>query len=432
MQNKTNRRAVLKSSLAASTAAIAPLVLSNRVFGANDRVAVGMIGVKNQGSGNLNRFHAAGADIVAICDVDSSVAAAGVNLMEKKKSPKPSVFRDYRDLLGQKGIDAVVITVPDHWHALMTIHACQAGKDVYCEKPLSLTIAEGRRMVQAARDNNRIVQTGSQQRSSQEFWRACMLVRNGKIGRVKEVHVGIPLPNHPGPLDADSEVPPELNWEMWLGPAPWKAYNSKRVHYNFRFWWDYSGGQMTNFGAHHLDIAQWGLGMDEGGPVAVDGTATFHPEKAHEVTESVRLTYTYENGVKLLCGQGQKDIAQGTRFVGTEGEVYVNRGNLKTNPEALAKLSPDELGEIKLYKSTDHTKNFLDCLRSRELPICDVEIGHRSATVCHLGNLVARLGRPVRWDPVAEKIVGDPEAQAMTDRPYRAPYSHDMKFVRKG
>jgi len=411
-----------------------PTIVSSRAFGANDRIAVGLIGVRNQGSGNLKRFQNAGADIVAVCDVDSEVAAAAVKLVD---GPAPQVVADYRELLEKAPVDAVVITVPDHWHALMTIHACQAGKDVYCEKPLSLTIAEGRRMTNAARQFQRIVQTGSQQRSSKEFWQACMLVRNGLIGQVREVQVGIPGPNHPGPLEADSSPPAELNYDLWLGPAPLRAYNSKRVHYNFRFWWDYSGGQMTNWGAHHLDIAQWGLGMDHSGPVSVEGTASFHPEMVHEVTESLRLTYTYANGVKLTCSQGHKDVAGGTRFLGTQGEVFVSRGKLQTSPKELRTLSmenltsqdiPDGFELTQLDRSSDHTQNFLQCMRDRSLPICDVEIGHRSATVCHLGNIVARLGHAIRWDPVTETIQGDLQAQEMVDRPYRQPYTHHLKI----
>jgi predicted dehydrogenase len=232
----TSRRSLLKLTGAACVSSFAsPMLLPSRVFGANERIAIGMIGVKNQGTGNLKRFMAAGVDIAAICDVDSNVSAAAVELVTKSGAPNPKVFSDYRQLLDQKGIDAVVVTVPDHWHALMTIHACQASRDVYCEKPLSLTIAEGRRMVNAARENKRIVQTGSQQRSSKEFWQACMIVRNGLIGELKEIQVGIPNPNHPGPLDADTDPPAELNYDRWLGPAPLRPYNSKRVHYNFRF-----------------------------------------------------------------------------------------------------------------------------------------------------------------------------------------------------
>lgn len=417
-----NRRGFLSRSAGAISSVIAaPMILPRRVWGANDRIAVGCIGVRNQGSGNLKRFMDAGADVVAVCDVDSKVAGAAAETVTKA-GKTCDIVSDYRKLLERSDLDAVVITTPDHWHALMTIHACEAGKDVYCEKPLSLTIAEGRRMVNAARRNSRIVQTGSQQRSSSEFWRACMLVRNGLLGDISEVLVGIPDPNHPGPIGPEERVPAELNYDQWLGPAPFKPYHSKRVHYNFRFWWDYSGGQITNFGAHHLDIAQWALGMDNSGPISAEGTATFHPEKVHEVTETCHITFTYANGVKVQLGQGQKGIPEGVTFVGSKGRLAVNRGRLTSDPKEIAETSLESSSLTKLYQSSDHTKNFLDCIRSRELPICDVEIGHRSATVCHLGNLVARLGRPIKWDPTQEMIVGDSEAQAMTDKPYREGY----------
>ena len=416
------RRAFLKA--AAATFA-APYFVPGRAFGANERVVVGCIGVKNQGSGNLKRFQEAGCDIGAICDVDADVRAAAVKLAN---GSAPELFGDYRKLLERKDLDAVVVTTPDHWHALITIHACQAGKDVYCEKPLSLTIAEGRRMVRAAREGGRIVQTGSQQRSAQEFWKACTLVRNGALGKLQTVLVGIPGNNHPGPLGADTDPPANLDYELWLGPAPFRPYNEKRVHYNFRFWWDYSGGQMTNFGAHHLDIAQWALGMDGSGPIGVEGAATFHPERVHEVTETCRLTYTYASGVTVVVGQGEKDSPGGATFIGSEGRIYVNRGKLTTDPAEIVKQDVNGL-PTQLYRSENHTRNFLDSIKSRELPICDVEIGHRSATVCHLGNLVARLGRAVRGDPEHERVIGDDEAQAMTDKEYRKPWTHEMRFA---
>lgn len=416
------RRDFLKA--AAATFA-APYVIPARAFGANERVVVGCIGVKNQGSGNLKRFQQAGCDIAAICDVDSDVRAAAAKLVEGNM---PELFGDYRKLLERKDLDSVVITTPDHWHALMTIHACQAGKDVYCEKPLSLTIAEGRRMVQAARENGRTVQTGSQQRSSKEFWTASTLVRNGALGKLQTVLVGIPGNNHPGPLGPDTDPPANLDYDFWLGPAPQKPYNEKRVHYNFRFWWDYSGGQMTNFGAHHLDIAQWALGMDSGGPTSIDGKATFHPEKVHEVTETCRLTYTYPGGVTVVVGQGEKDIPGGVTFIGSEGRIFVNRGKLTSDPADILQQDVTAL-PTQLERSTDHTRNFLDCVKSRKLPICDVEVGHRSATVCHLGNIVARLGRGIRWDAEHERVLDDGAAQAMTDKEYRRPWTRDMRFA---
>ena len=248
-----------------------PMFIPSRAFGANERVITGHIGLGGQGRGNLGQFV---SNAVAVCDVDKNNAAKAAKTIADKEGRRCDVYGDYRKLLERKDIDAVVISTPDHWHALTTIHACEAGKDVYCEKPLTLTVAEGRKMVEAARKHKRVVQTGSQQRSSKEFPQACELVRNGHIGKVHTVLVGLPKSNHPGEPVPDSDPPAELDYDMWLGPAPYRPYNSKRVHYNFRFFWDYSGGQMTNWGAHHIDIAQWGLGMDDSGPVEIEGTAT--------------------------------------------------------------------------------------------------------------------------------------------------------------
>lgn len=406
------------------TAAIAaaPLFIPSRAWGANDRIVVGFIGLGNQGGGNLSRFLKRPDVVVGgLCDVDSSHLAKAVKKVEAT-GITPKTYGDYRELLDDKRIDAVVISTPDHWHALPTIHACQAKKDVYCEKPLTLTIREGRRMVEAARENQRVVQTGSQQRSGNEFRQACELVRNGRIGKIERVLVGIEKPNHPGEPVPDSDPPAELDYDFWLGPAPQRPYNQKRVHYNFRFFRDYSGGQMTNWGAHHLDIAQWGLGRDDSGPVKIEGTGTFHPEGWHEVTETCRVTLTYDDGVTVIVGQGQEDIPSGTTFIGTEGQIFVNRGKLRVQPEELAKQPLDE-GAIRLYQSSDHVGNFLDCIRSREKPAADVEIGHRSATACHLANLAIDLKRPLQWDPATESFASDSEANDRLETPYRGPWS---------
>ncbi len=414
---KLNRRAFL----AASTVMAAPYFVPFRAFGANERIVTAHIGVGGQGGSNLNAFLGKGVSPAAICDVDSGRLAKAVKTVTDKGHTCEG-YGDYRKLLDRKDIDAVVISTPDHWHALTTIHACQAGKDVYCEKPLSLTVVEGRCMVEAARANKRIVQTGSQQRSDDKFRLACELVRSGRLGKISEVLVGLPNNNFSGPPVPDSDPPAELDYNMWLGPAPQRPHNTKRLHYSFRFFWDYSGGQMTNFGAHHIDIAQWGLGMDASGPISVEGVATFHPQKWYEVTESCRLTHTYASGAKLVVGQGQKDIPGGATFIGEKGRIFVTRGKITSDPKELLEQPLGE-NDVRLYKSASHHANFLDCIRSRELPICDVEIGHRSATVCHLSNLVAQIGRKIVWDPVRETIVGDDEAAAMLSRPYRTPWT---------
>jgi predicted dehydrogenase len=429
---RTHRREFLRKSAAAISAAASlalPTIVSPRVFGntkaapPSDRVRLGFIGVGNQGGQNVDRFLKMldRVDIVALCDVDSSHLAEIRTRVEGKTKKKCAAYGDYRKLLENKDVDGVVITTPDHWHALATIDACRAGKDVYCEKPLSLTIAEGRAMVNASRATKRIVQTGSQQRSAENFRRACELVRSGRLGKIHTVKVGIAGVNFgkKKPIADSSSPPPELDYDFWLGPAPFRPYHPRHVHYNFRFFWDYSGGQMTNWGAHHLDIAQWGLGMDDSGPVKIEGKARYNAEKLFEVPEWCEVHYEYANGVKIICGQSQKG---GTTFEGENGSIYVSRNKLEANPADILK-SPAGESDVHLYESADHHGNWLDCIHSRELPICDVEIGHRSATVCHLGNIAIRSQKTVHWDPATEKVIGDEEIARMTSRPYRAPWS---------
>jgi predicted dehydrogenase len=404
-----------------------PLIVSSRAIAKvgqpapSDRIGVGFIGVGNRAGANLRGImEFPFADVVAVCEVDSDRLAAAKKKVEKKTHRPCATYSDYRKVLENKDVDAVVVTTPDHWHALATIHACQAGKDVYCEKPLSLTIAEGRAMVAAARANKRIVQTGSQQRSEGDFRHACELVRSGKIGKVHTVRAGISKVNFKGPAVANSDPPLELDYNFWLGPAPQKPYNAKHVHYMFRFFWDYAGGQMTNWGAHHLDIAQWGLGMDESGPVSAEAKGTRY-DKDHwfETPEWCEVTYKYADGTTMICGNGQPG---GTTFEGDKGKIHITRKGMTTHPKELVeeKVGP---GDVHLYESTDHHGNFLDCIKTRKLPICDVAIGHRSASVCHLGNIAIRTGRKLTWDPAQETIVGDPEAAAMLSRLYRAPWS---------
>jgi len=424
-----SRRQFLRTSATAGAALLtAPYFVSASAFGANDRIRTGHIGLGGQGRGNLRAYL---QNAAAICDVDSQhlEQAAG---MVQQAGGSCRQYRDYRELLEQEDIDAVIISTPDHWHALQTIDACRAGKDVYVEKPLSLTIAEGRRMVQAARENQRIVQTGSQQRSSGNFRRACELIRNGVLGQVHEIHVGIAESNHPfrnrQPV-ADTSPPPHLDYDLWLGPAPWRDYNPDRVHYNFRFFWDYSGGQMTNWGAHHIDIAHWAMGWDDTGPLSVEGTAKFHPQLWHEVSEECRIEYQYPGGVKMIVGQRQPDIQMGTKFIGQAGWIFVDRGKLQaSDPQLLETELPESA--ISLEVSGNHHRNFLNCIANRRPAICDVEIGHRTATACHLGNLAIRSDRPIRWDSQSEQIVGDPELAADVDKAYRQPWADTKTSLR--
>lgn len=399
-----------------------PLFIPRSVLGGgkeqapSERIRIGCIGVGNQGSGNLGKHL---KNTVAVCDVDATRLAEAKARVEKATGKPCGAYGDYRRLLDDKNVDAVVITTPDHWHALMTIDACRAGKDVYCEKPLSLTIGDGQAMVKAARETGRIVQTGSQQRSDAKFRRACELVRAGRIGRVHTIRAGLSGVNFKGSAEPDSDPPPELDYNFWLGPAPQRPYNVRHVHYNFRFFWDYSGGQLTNWGAHHLDIAQWGLGMDESGPVSIEGTAKYNQEKLYDVPQWCEIIYEYASGVKMICGHDQRG---GTTFEGAKGTIHVDRKRLESNPAELVEQPVSSDSDQLAANDMSHHANWLDCIRTRKLPICDVAIGHRSATVCHLGNIAVRTGRRITWDPAKEQIVGDAEAAAMISRPYRTPW----------
>ena len=419
-----------RQALAAGAILTLPAATYRRAFAADppsERVRVGMIGVGNQGGPKNNlKYFAPTADVVALCDVEQTHLATAADFLVKA-GQKPDTGSDYRRLLDRKDVDAVVVTVPDQWHALMTVQACRAGKDVYCEKPLTLAIGEGPLMVQAARQHKRVVQTGSMQRSGHEFIAATKLVRDGAIGRVRQVNVTLPPPNWtdraktPAP---DSPPPGTLAYDNWLGPAPERPYNRNHVHYLFRFFWDYSGGQQTNFGAHHLDVAQWGLGMDASGPVAVEGTADYHPQKWYETPDRAEVRYTYADGTVLVSRLGtsfKTNEKQGTEFVGDKGRIYVYRGKLQAPPEVLKGLDLPKFGGDQSNRA--HVADFLSCIKTRKTPAADVAIGHRSATVCHLGNLAVRLGRPLKWDPTSERFVNDPEADKWLLKEYRKGYT---------
>lgn len=440
----TRRSFLRRSALGAGAGLAVPQVFLNKTFAAtgenpSELIRVGVIGTGGQGMANMRAIL---KNVVAVCDVDSKHAASAAALVEKSNGRKPAVYGDYRRLLEDKSLDAVLVATPDHWHALPSIEACLAGKDVYCEKPLTLFIEEGKTLVKAARKTGRIVQCGSQQRSEAKFLQAAEYVRNGRIGKVKRVLVGLVGVNWTkDPLVPDSAPPPELDYEMWLGPAPARPYNKQRVHYYFRFFWDYSGGQMTNWGAHHLDITQWALGMDDSGPTEIVGRGDFDPEKRFEVPSAFAITYKYANGVVVECQSpvpkvapliperkeqameilGGSETFTGCIFEGEKGLIYVNRGVVRCWPDEIFETPIGEK-DVRLYKSRQHHQNWLECIKSRKLPICDVAIGHRSATVCHLGNIAIRTGRRIQWDPAREVIVGDAEAARLTTKEYRAPW----------
>ena len=385
----------------------------------SERITLGFIGVGNMGGAHLGPFLGnRGVQVVAICDVDRGKREDAARRTEDAYAAERAdgtfrgceTYNAFEELLSRDDIDAVLVAVPDHWHAMIAIAACRAGKDVYCEKPLSLTIREARAMVNAARRYGRVFQTGSQQRSTGDFRRACEIVRSGRIGKLQTVNVGIGQPSSEKYLP-EEPIPDGFDWDRWLGPAPWQPYNGERRSGSFGGGWrlirDYSGGMTTDWGAHHFDIAQWGMSMDHSGPVEV-----FPPDgKDHPM-----LTYRYANGATMF-----RDGANGVLFTGTEGKVEVNRGHFKTWPDSIGQ-EPIGPNEVHLYESTDHGQDWLNCIRTRGRPICDVEIGCRSVTVCHLGNIACWLNRPIRWDPVREEILGDAEAARWLDRPKRAPW----------
>lgn len=389
----------------------------------SELIRLGFIGLGLQGKQHLRVL---AKQAFALCDVDLARMAAARATVQKMTGRVCSAYVDYRMLLEDPAVDAVVISTPDHWHALQVVDACEAGKDVYCEKPLTLTIHEGKVMVKTVQRTKRVLQTGCQQRSDAKFRLACQLVRSGRLGRLKLIKVGIPGVNFPGP-DAeklpkppvpDSDPPPELDYDMWLGPAPYRPYNVLRVHYNFRFFWDYSGGQLTNWGTHHLDIVQWALGADDSGPVLIEGRARYHPKHWYEVPEWCEVTYKYADGTTVVCST---DTKLGVQFFGENGVIYVNRGTIAAEPEELLQ-EPVAHPTVSLPVSTDHHGNWFEAIRTRTQPIGNVVVGHRSATVCHLGNIAILTGRKIRWDPVAEQIVGDNDAAKMLSRPYRSPW----------
>lgn len=427
VNEKKTRRSFLKTAIQAG---MAPMVVSAATLGrggavaANNRIAIGFIAFGDRVNGGLFpdfKGHDV-CEFIAAADVD---AAHRYNFVKKMGKPMPT-YNDYRDLLDRKDIDAVVIATPDHWHAKAIIDSAQAGKDIYCEKPLTLTIQEGISCVNAVRNAGIVFQTGSQQRSDARFRKACELVRNGYIGKLVQVDTyigGAPS----GGTDPDTDPPPGLDWDRWLGQAPMVPFRKTRCHYEFRWWYAYSGGKMTDWGAHHNDIALWGNGFERSGPISVEGTAEFPPPGGYDTATKFDIRYEFKDSAPVIC---HSEGRNGILFTGSEGEVFVSRSEIETKPAELANIEFKPT-DIRLYHSDNHQQNFLECIKSRKDPICDVEIGHRSVTMCHLGNLAIRLGRKLEWDPEKETIVGDEEGQAWMTRPQRKGYEVPVVKARK-
>ena len=388
-----------------------------KVFGPNDKIQIGAIGTGSRGVAVMNEANRRpGVEFVAVCDVD---AAHRREAAEKSKVPGIAEIADYRELLANPKIDAVTVVTPDHWHTLIAVAAIRAGKDVYCEKPMTLTIDEGKVFTRVANASDRIVQVGTQQRSDARFRLACELVRNGRIGKVTRVETRIGENPEHKPF-VPSPVPPGLDWNAWLGQTPEVPFIKERCHYEFRWWYEYSGGKVTDWGAHHNDIAQWGLGRDDTGPVAIEATSSpvGTDPNAYNCPVDFTIKYTYADGVELLCtAKGDN----GVKFIGEAGWIFVDRSKIEASDPKLL-TEPLAANATRLYASDDHMANFIDSVRSRKPPICDANIGHRSVSVCHLGNIAIRTGEKLRWDPKAERFDGSDKANAMLSRPMRSPW----------
>ena len=390
----------------------------------SERVRIGMIGVGNQG-GPKNNMKYFFKNIVALCDLDKNYLGEANDFLQKEAGIKATLTEDYRRLLDAKDVDAVVVTVPDQWHALMTIEACKAGKDVYCEKPLTLTIDEGKQLRKVVRETGRVVQVGSWQRSDSRFRLAVEMIRQGRIGQLKEVEVILGKNEQGGPFEV-TKPPKNLNWKLWQGQTPEVPYIAERCHYTFRWWLEYSGGQMTDWGAHHIDIAQWAI---DSYPVEIEGQATY-PENdgsRYNVPRDFEVRYRFANGVSMsVLDNGRNGIT----FIGTEGKLFVNRGtiagkavdDLAKNPLAREKFQlyqdnlerPERAG--KLDAIINHMGNFFDCAVSRATPLSDIESQHRSVSTCHLGNIALKLGRKLTWDPTQELFPQDQPANDLLSR----------------
>lgn len=437
----SRRRFLQTAALAGAGAALPAWYLAElraRAAGAPPSSPEGKPNVALIGCGGQGRYDTTLAakfgSIIAVCDLDSRRAEQA-----SKQFGGAKIYSDFRKLLERDDLQAVINGTPDHWHTFVNLAALKAGKDVYSEKPLTLTIDEGKRLVAAARRSGRILQTGSQQRSDARFRLACELVRNGRLGKLRHVVVSLPAGPRLGPFQP-APVPPELNWDFWQGQTPAVPYVPQRCHGSFRYWWEYSGGTMTDWGAHHNDIALWGLGLERSGPVAIEAKPLVEMiPGGYTAFSEYRVEYTYANGVTHTCqstsGNGPDGSVRGTprpgemphgvRFEGANGWIFVTRGKIESSrPELLAE--PLGAGATRLYASDNHMGNFFECIRSRKQPICDVEIGHRSVSVCHLGVLSLRLGRKLRWDPAAEQFVQDKEADGWLAREQRRPWTYDM------
>ena len=451
---QTSRRHFLQGVAAASAASTLPLA-GSRVFGAqspNERPVFATIGLRNQGWAITSKTLGM-ADFVALADVDANVLGDNVEKVAKRQSHKPDAYKDYRKILDRKEIDAVMIATPDHWHTKIAVEAMYAGKDVYCEKPLTLTIEEGKLIEKVVKETKRVFQVGTMQRSesAQRFLQAVALVKHGRIGTVKKVTCGINGMSA-SPVIPVAPVPAELDWDLWLGPAakvPYRALPEMRkgygggvplysnAHYAFRNWHEYSGGKLTDWGAHHVDIACWALGAGDTGPSKVtplDFTLPVEYRDGHPLVDDqynaatkFKIRVEMPGDVEMIItSEGDNGIL----FEGTEGRFFVNRGKITGKPVEDLQGNPlpaDAIEEVYGGKvSQNHSANFIEAMQSRQQPISDVWSHNRMLEICHLSNIAMRLGRELAWDPAKREIIGDAQANAFLSRENRKGYEINM------
>ncbi len=453
---RLTRRQFSRRVAAATAACWVPYVWSShrtRAESPNDRLRIAAIGVGGRGMADTKQAARFG-DVVAVCDADLRHAERA----RQAFGGKPTVYQDYRELLEKEDIDVVVNATPDHWHTLINIAALKAGKDVYTEKPLTLTIDEGKLLRRVVEETGRVVQVGTQQRSAKQFQTAVELVRNGRIGKLKQVWVALPYFSTKGGPFPPEPVPKELDWDLYQGQAPERPYCRQRTHKNFRWWYEYAGGIITDWGNHHMDIAHWGMDCELTGPVLVEARALFPNHgrpQCYNTPDRFFARMEYPNGVELLYfaalndrrfyGTVEKheettpeqiewlfgrDVPEeiktfgrnGIMFIGEKGRIFVNRGGVYGKAAEELQKNPLPPDAWRVRPSSDHMADFFQCVRERKEPVSPVRIQHRTVTACHLTNISLRLERPIRWDPAKEQIVGDEEANRMLSRPQREPY----------
>jgi len=438
LNSRINRRRFLA---AAGMAAAAPTLIPSSVFGRqakapSERVTLGVVGWGMQGPSNTDAFlHLKDCQVVAACDLDKNhlqQALDKINGHYGNKDCKP--YHDFREMMARTDIDAVMLAVPDNWHALIATEAANQKKDIYGEKPLARTIAEQQAIVKAVQKNKRIWQTGSWQRSQAPFRKAAEIVRNGLIGKVTHVEVGLPAGHHDfagtGKFMTPSDPPPELDYETWIGPAKMEPYIKGRVHMNWRWNYNIGGGQLLDWIGHHCDIAHWGLDFDNAGPSEIEGQGEFPPADAvWNTCTKYRITLKYPRDITMTIAGGYPEIKSGAKWIGTEGWVWVDRGAYDaSNLDWFVKI-PDDKYKVQLYKSDNHQGNFIECVKSRKPTITPVETAHHSAIPGHLGLISMLVGRKIKWDAHKEQIIGDADATKLLTRSYRTPWKLESSML---